>query len=204
VSNLSTSTKNPTLATANIIIIKKWTVDITTKYISASLVTVARILDPFIPLCGGAMSFVCTRTDMKTTTSTGTDGGFNSGNGRIRKSGGVLTKDDREGHLKDCKGFDIDRPGKTQAIRIQRNLRYLPCWKYALSYGTRAYVCDVVEVLTWTYYRPSDQENSNTELRGGNCTQDACDPSVLPRYSVSPVIVKVSECVQINEETSDL
>ena len=124
--------------------------------------------------------------------------------GGVRKSGGVLTKHDREGRLKDCKGLEINGFGKTDAIQIQRNIRHLSCWKCALSYGTRAYVCDGVGVLTWTRCRPDDQVNSNTELHGCNCTQGARDPFVLPRYSVSPVIVKVSECFRINGETSDL
>lgn len=37
---------------------------------------------------------------------------------------------------------------------------------------------------------------SNTEIRRGDCIQDACDPFALPRYRVSPVIVKISELVQ--------
>jgi len=72
---------NPTLATANMITTKRWAVDITTKYISVSLVNVSRRLDLFTPLCVGVMSFVCTRKDTKTTASTGTDGWFNSRNG---------------------------------------------------------------------------------------------------------------------------
>jgi len=64
--NSSTGEKNPTLAAANITMLKKWDVVIMAKYISASLVTVSRITGLFIPRCFGAMSRVCTRTNVKT------------------------------------------------------------------------------------------------------------------------------------------
>ena len=66
------------------------------------------------------------------------------------------------------------------------------------------HTCDEVGVLTWIDFRPNEQINSNTELHGGNCIQDARDPFVLPRDSVCSVTVKVSERVQIKEEMLDL
>ena len=71
----STSAKDLTLATANIINTKRWAVDITTKYTSASLVTLSRMLDLFIPLRVEMAGFVCTMIDTKTTMSIGRKGG---------------------------------------------------------------------------------------------------------------------------------
>jgi len=100
--NSSAGEKNPTLATANIITIKKWAVDITAKYIFVSLATVLRMFDVFIPWYVDVKSCVCMRTNTKTATSKGTDRWLNSRNGKIRKSGGALTKGEGEGNLKDC------------------------------------------------------------------------------------------------------
>jgi len=121
--------------------------------------------------------------------------------GEIRKSGRVLTKEEREGTLKECGGFAVERRDETCVIRIQRDLKDFSYWKYALNYGTRVYVCDGVQVLTWNSRTPNDHVNSNTELHGANCIQDACDLFVLPSYSVCPCIVKVSKRVQISEES---
>ena len=100
--NSSTGEKNPTLATANIITIKKWAVDIRAKYIFVSLATVLRMFDVFIPWYVDAKSCVCTRTSTRTATSKGTDRWLNSRNGEIRENDGELTKGKREGYLKDC------------------------------------------------------------------------------------------------------
>jgi len=124
--------------------------------------------------------------------------------GDIRNHDGALTKEEREGKLKESKGFVDDNLEEAYAIRIQRDGEYLSCCKYALSYGTWACVCDGVEVLTWTRRGQNGKVNSDTELHGGNCIQDARDPFVLPRYSVRPVILKVSRRIRISEETSDL
>jgi len=121
----STGAMNHTLTTANMIKIKIWVVDITAKYIPASLVAVSRMFDLFIPWCL-AMNRFCTRTDTKTTTSEGADRWFNSRSGEIRKSGRVLTKEEREGILKEYSGFAGDsREGCV--IRIQRDVRHFPC-----------------------------------------------------------------------------
>lgn len=108
----------------------------------------------------------------------------------------MLTKKDSEGILKECKGFDVDSLGTTYAVQTQRNVRYLSCWKCTLSYGIRAYGYDGVEGLTWNHCRTNEQIGSDTELHDANCVQDACDPFVLPSYSVSPVMIKVSERIQ--------
>lgn len=63
---------------------------------------------------------------------------------------------------------------------------------------------DGVKMLTWVQRSENGDVNSSTELHGGNCIQDACDPFVLFRYGVSSVVVKVSECVQTDEKTLDL
>jgi len=142
--------------------------DITAKYISASLVTVSRMFDPFIPW-RLAVNRVCTRTDTKTTTSEGADRWFNSRSGEMRKIGRVLTKEEREGILNEWKGFVDGSVDETYVIRIQRDVRYFSCWAYAISYRTQVDVCDGVEVLTWTHRNPSEQVSSNTELRDSNC-----------------------------------
>jgi len=85
--NSSTGANDPTLATAYMIKIKRWDVDITTKYISASLETVSRILDALTPRCVDLMSRVCANINTKTIRSKETDGRFDSRNGEIRKSG---------------------------------------------------------------------------------------------------------------------
>ena len=59
---------------------------------------------------------------------------------------------------------------------------------------------DGVEILTWIQCRPSGLVNSNNEMRDNNCIQYACNPFVLPRYSVSSGMIKVSERVQIGEK----
>ena len=79
--------------------------DITAKYIPASLVTVSRIFDLLIPWRLNAMNCVCMRTNARTRTSKGTDRGLSSRNGEIRKSGGMVTKEERENHPKHRYGF---------------------------------------------------------------------------------------------------
>ena len=67
------------------------------------------MFDAFIPWRFDAMSCVCINT--KTKPSIGTDRWFNSRNGEIGKSGGMLTKAEREGKLKD---YQVSvGPGKT-------------------------------------------------------------------------------------------
>lgn len=99
-----TDTKSPTVASTYITMIKMWNVDITAKYIPASLMTVLRIFEKFIPWCLDAMCFVSTRTNAKTKRSRETDKWFNSRNGEIRKSDEMLTEGDVEGKLKDDEG----------------------------------------------------------------------------------------------------
>jgi len=103
--NSSTGEKNPTLVIANIITINKWDVDITAKYIFVSLATVSIMLDVFIPWYIDEKSCVCTRTNTKTVTSAVTVRWLNSRNRETRKSGRVVTKEEREGNLKDCNVF---------------------------------------------------------------------------------------------------
>jgi len=79
--------KTPTLVAANITKAKKWVVDTMTKYISASLETVSRMLDALTPWCVDLMSRAFTKTNMKTKTSKRTDRRFNSTEEEIRKSG---------------------------------------------------------------------------------------------------------------------
>jgi len=143
-------------------------VDITTKYVPASLVTVSRMLDEFIPWRLG-MNCVCTRTDTRTTMSEGTDRRFDLRSGEIRKSGRVLTKEEREGILSERKGVLDGSRDEAYVIRIQRDGgRYFSCWKYDLSYGTQVRVCDEVEILTWFRHNANEQVSSNTELYGSN------------------------------------
>lgn len=61
-------------------------------------------------------------------------------------------------------------------------------------------MCDEAGVLTWAQCSRNEHVNSNTELCGGNCIQDAGDPLVLPRYRVSSVMVRVSELVQVYQK----
>lgn len=82
----STGARNPTLAITNIIKIRKWDVDIKAKYVTASLVTVPRIFEVFVPWCVDTMSCVCIRTNTRTKTSMGTDGWFNLRNGEVGKN----------------------------------------------------------------------------------------------------------------------
>jgi len=141
----NTGAKNPTLATANMIKIKRLDIDIAAKYIPASLVTVSRMFDAFTPW-RLAMSRVCTRTDTRTTMSEGTDMWFNLRNGKMRRSDRVLTKEEREGTLNEWKGFVNGKRDETHVIRIQRDLRYFSCWKYPLNYEIGC-VC----VMGWKY-----------------------------------------------------
>ena len=57
----------------------------TAKYITASLVTVLRILGTFTPGCTDLTSPTCITTDTKTKTSEGTNKWFNLRDARIRK-----------------------------------------------------------------------------------------------------------------------
>ena len=141
----STGAKNPTLAAANITTLKRWDVVIMAKYISAYLVTVLRIFGLFISWCFDAMSRACTRTNTKIIRSYGADRWINSRNGDIKKGCGMFTKEEREGYLEGCNGFG--GIGKTQVIRIQRNIKHLCCWKCALSSGTRGYACTDLDLL---------------------------------------------------------
>jgi len=179
-----------------------WNVDIKAKYIAASLVIVLSIFETSVPWCIDAMGFVCTRTDAKTKTSKETGRWFSSRNGEIRKSGEMLTEGEAEGILKDQEG--LVNPDKTYVIRIQRKIKHICCWKCALSSGAQACVCDEVEVLTLVRCGPNDHVDPNTELHDANCIQNACDPFLLPRYSVNSVMVRVSERIQVDEETSNL
>ena len=61
-----------TLVEANIITIKRWDVAITTKYTSASLLTVLMMFDTLIPWYLGFMSCICTMMMTKTMVSVGT------------------------------------------------------------------------------------------------------------------------------------
>jgi len=63
--NSNTDEKDPTLATANIITIKKWDVDITAEYIIVSLAITPRMFDAFVPWYVDANSCVRTRTNTK-------------------------------------------------------------------------------------------------------------------------------------------
>jgi hypothetical protein len=74
------------------------------KYISASLLTVSRILGAFIPRYVDLMTCVCTMTITKTARSKGRDRWFNWRNWGIRKSDDMLTKGERDDHLNDCPG----------------------------------------------------------------------------------------------------
>jgi len=58
---------------------------------------------------------------------------------------------------------------------------------------------DDVEVLTRALCSANEHIESNTELYGGDCIQDARDPFALPRYRVSPVTVRMDEFVQVEE-----
>ena len=87
---------NPTLAPAYIATIRKCVVVIATKYISASLLTVSRMLGTFTPRYVDLMRRICTTTKTKTAMSMRTGSLRNRGG---RKSDGIHTKGKREGHL---------------------------------------------------------------------------------------------------------
>ena len=118
--------KNLTLSIEYMTTTTVWDEDITTKYITASLLTVPRILDRFTPGCIDLMCCTCTMTNAKTATSKGMDGRFKSGNGGVERSDRMLTKDEREGCLSDYRGSSKIR--ETQVIRIQRNRKWHPSW----------------------------------------------------------------------------
>ena len=95
---MSTGPKNPTVAVEYMITAHTWDEDMTAKYITASLVTVLRILGTFTftPGCTDLTSPTCTTTDTKTKTSKGTNEWFNSRDARIRKSDVIYSPKMRE------------------------------------------------------------------------------------------------------------
>jgi len=50
-----------------------------------------------------------------------------------------------------------------------------------------------MELLTLAYCGVDENVNSNNELYGSECIQEACNPFVFPRYRVSSVVVGMSE-----------
>jgi len=62
----------------------------------------------------------------------------------------------------------------------------------------------MAEVFTRIQGSPKEHVNSDAELYGDNCIQDARDPFVLPRYRVRSVSARVSEPIQVDEEMPNL
>ena len=86
-------------------------------------------------------------------------------------------------------------------IQIQGNYdRWDYSWgKYVPSAPGRKHMRSEVEVLTCAHYRANENLNSDTELYGDNCIQDAGDPFVLLRYRVSSVTIRINERTQNDE-----
>jgi hypothetical protein len=125
---------------------KTWDVDMTTKYITASLVIVSRMLETFIPRFLDLSIRVCTSTRTKTATSTGTDGALNRRNSAaIRGNGNILAKGERQGHLDDWDSCLNAR--KTYVIQGQRNCGHEGCLKS--FFQEPECMLDGVEVLAW-------------------------------------------------------
>lgn len=66
------------------------------------------------------------------------------------------------------------------------------------------HICNIGERPTWVSYDPKQLVNSDAELRGGNCIQDACDPLVLPHYRIGSFGTRVSEFTRVDNERPDL
>ena len=60
------------------------------------------------------------------------------------------------------------------------------------------------ETPTWFQDSPNGHVNSDAELYEGDCIQGARDPFVLPRYRIGSIRTRVSERLQVDEETSNL